>query len=110
MYSFTKVKCCFGFKPKIDGKKIALVDSIRNMDLTHEEIQKLEEAERNSNALVRTEKIAFNAMKGLFDNGSGIFATHAEPDVELARRILYDEKYQNDKSSIMNPIALFESQ
>ena len=44
---------------------------MRDLGFTEAEFDRLAEAQRNSNALVRTEEIAMAAMKGLFDDGTG---------------------------------------
>jgi len=56
---------------------------------------------------VRTEEIAFNAMKGLFLDDRNTFTVKREPDVDFARRILFDDKYHKDKEKIMKPIREF---
>jgi methyl-accepting chemotaxis protein len=49
-----------------------------------------------------------NAVKGLFDDGRGGYTRRAEPDLELARRIMHDRQYHADKATIMGPIDEFE--
>ena len=41
--------------------------------MTDGELTKLEQADKESNALVRTETTAINAVKGLFEDGTGNF-------------------------------------
>jgi len=96
-----------GVKPRPDGRVIALQDSMRKLGFTTIEFDKLKEAEKNSNALVWTEKIAFHAVKGYFDNGTGLFTNKDKPDTALARKIMFNKKYHDDKSTIMNPIEDF---
>ena len=97
-----------GVKPRTDGRTIALRKLMEVQGFTEEEFAKLKEAEDNSNALVRTETIAMNAIKGRFDDGKGGFTRAADPDAEMARRIMHDAKYHADKAIIMGPIATFE--
>lgn len=96
-----------GLKARPDGKKIALKAIMDSLNFTDVEFGLLAEAENNSNDLVMTETIAMNAVKGLFDDGNGNFTVQKEPDFELARRIMFDDKYHSDKSFIMQPIDLF---
>ena len=96
-----------GIKPRPDGRAIALQDSMKKLGFTRAEFDKLKVAQKNSNDLVWTERVAFNAMKGLFDDGTGHFTVRGDPDPEMARRIMFDKKYHDDKASIMNPIADF---
>ena len=93
-----------GIKPRPDGRIISLQDSMKKLGFTKIEFEKLKEAEKNSNELVRTEKIAFNALKGWYSDDSGQFTIQKEPDTNLARTILFDNKYHENKSTIMEPI------
>ena len=98
-----------GIKVRKDGHTIALQDSIIKLGITKPEIDKLKEAEQNSNNLVYTEKVAFNAIKGLYDDGNGDFIVRAKPDTALARRILFDKTYHKNKELIMRPIDDFHN-
>ena len=97
-----------GVQPRPDGRTVALRTLMEQRGFTADEFAKLKQAEDNSNALVTTETIAMHAMKGEFDDGKGGYTTTGEPDPELARRIMHDEKYHADKESIMDPIGEFE--
>ena len=96
-----------GKRPRPDGRTIALQDSMRKLGFTKEEFDKLKEAEKNSNELVWTEKIAFNAMKGLFIDEVGNFSIRNKPNKQFSNRIMFDEKYHADKVRIMDPIDEF---
>jgi len=98
-----------GKKARPDGSTISLNDLMREAGFTEAEFNKLREAEEKSNALVATETIALNAVKGLFDDGRGNFTKKEEPDLELARRIMHDEDYHANKATIMEPISEFEA-
>jgi signal transduction histidine kinase len=74
---------------------------------TSAEFAKLAEAEDHSNELVESERIAFNANKGLFRDGAGDFTIEGIPDPELARRILHDDAYHDAKAAIMKPVDEF---
>ena len=91
-----------------DGQTIDLRTLMQQQGFTAEEFAKLKEAEDNSNALVTTETIAMNAIKGQFADGRGGYTNQADPDLELARRIMHDEQYHTDKEVIMDPITEFE--
>ncbi|MEQ8525962.1 methyl-accepting chemotaxis protein [Gracilimonas sp.] len=97
-----------GNKPRPDGRTIALKDLMKEAGFTKAEFAKLDEAEKKSNGLVTTETIAMNAVKGLFDDGRGSYTRKGEPNLELASRIMFDDKYHSDKATIMKPIAEFE--
>ena len=97
-----------GEAPRPDGSLISLTKLMEARGFTADEFAKLREAENNSNSLVQTETIAMNAVKGLFEDAAGGFTRRGKPDLELARRIMHDDKYHADKAIIMEPIAVFE--
>ena len=96
-----------GIEPWPDGRVISFHDSLKNLSFTQEELQKLKLAEQYSNNLVYTEKVAMNAMKGLFDDGTENFSIKGKPDTALAHSILFDKKYHENKAKIMQPIEEF---
>ncbi|MBJ7308873.1 HAMP domain-containing protein [Rugamonas sp. CCM 8940] len=94
-------------QPTADGATVALADLMKDAGFTEKEFGKLHEAQANSDALVKTEVIAMNAVKGLFDDGSGKFTKTGPPDLELARKIMHDEDYHKNKAKIMRPVNEF---
>jgi methyl-accepting chemotaxis protein len=94
-------------KPTPDGASVALNDLMRSAGFTDAEFAKLKEAQANSDDLVKTEVIAMNAVKGLFDDGSGKFSKTGEPDLELARKLMHDPAYHMNKAKIMRPVNEF---
>ena len=94
-------------KPSPDGETAALADLMKKAGFTEQEFAKLSEAQRNSDELVKAETIAMNAVKGLYDDGTGHFTRKAAPDLELARRLVHDESYHRAKSRIMKPLNEF---
>ncbi|MGB8853014.1 MAG: methyl-accepting chemotaxis protein [Pirellulales bacterium] len=97
-----------GTKPREDGHRIPLRTLMEQQGFTIDEFACLKRAEDNSNALVTTETIAMNAVKGLFADGQGGYTKRGDPDSVLAQRIMHDEKYHTDKDAIMQPIGEFE--
>lgn len=96
-----------GKKPRPDGRTIALRDSMACLGFTEEEFSLLKQAEKKSNQLVHTERVAFHAMKGLFEDELGAFSIRKDPDTALARFIVFNDEYRNDKREIMGPIDDF---
>ncbi|NHZ65353.1 methyl-accepting chemotaxis protein [Massilia genomosp. 1] len=94
-------------KPTPDGQAVALADLMRKAGFTDAEFAKLKQAQDNSDALVKTEVIAMNAVKGLFDDGTGKFTQKREPDMDLARKIMHDADYHKNKATIMQPVNEF---
>ncbi|WP_136416983.1 methyl-accepting chemotaxis protein [Herbaspirillum sp. ST 5-3] len=94
-------------KPRPDGETIALADLMKKAGFSQQEFAKLKEAQDNSDALVKTEVIAMNAVKGLFDDGSGKFVKKDAPDMEMARKLVHSDDYHKYKSQIMKPVDAF---
>ncbi len=86
---------------------VALEARLLRAGITVDEFSKLKEAQNLSNELARLETVAINAIKGRFDDGTGAFEKEGEPDTILANKILNDERYNNYKSRIMQPIGEF---
>ncbi len=93
-----------GKRTRADGALISLQDSMKKLGFTNAELNKLKEAEKNSNTLATIEKVSINALKGIFADNSGQFTIKGKPDSIKAHRILYDENYLQSKRSIMKPI------
>jgi methyl-accepting chemotaxis protein len=97
----------YGQNPRPDGKAAALRRLMEEAGFTKEEFGKLREAQNNSDGLVKTETVAMNAVKGLYDDGKGNYTVKGEPDLEMARRLMHDEQYHKYKAAIMKPIDEF---
>ncbi|WZO98906.1 methyl-accepting chemotaxis protein [Isosphaeraceae bacterium EP7] len=93
-----------GKAPRPDGRTVPLRTLMVELGYDEAELAKLKQAEDNSNALVHTEVVAFNAIKGRYEDAGGAFTREAAPDPEMARRIMHDEAYHRDKATIMGPI------
>ena len=96
-----------GKKPRADGPTIALQELMKQAGFTEAEFAKLREAQANSDALVKTEVIAMNAVKGLFDDGKGNFTVHAAPNHAMARELMHNTAYHQYKAQIMKPVDEF---
>ena len=95
-------------KPRPDTEAISLRELQKRAGFTESELAKLVEAQKNSDDLVKTERIAINMVKGLYDDGKGNFTLKGKPDLETARKLVHDERYHRLKASIMKPIAEFQ--
>jgi len=94
-------------KPKPDGATASLQALMKEAGFSEQEFAKLKEAQNNSDALVKNETIAMNAVKGLFDDGTGQFTKKGDPDLELARKLTHDENYHKYKAQVMKPVDEF---
>ncbi|SER00812.1 methyl-accepting chemotaxis protein [Nitrosomonas sp. Nm51] len=90
-----------------DGETVALLDLMEQMGFSEAELDKLAEAQANSDNLVRTETIAMNMVKGLYVDSQGNFTQTAEPDMEKAREMMHDLTYHQNKADIMKFIDEF---
>jgi methyl-accepting chemotaxis protein len=95
-------------KPRPDSdRSVSLQTLMKEAGFSEAEFAKLQEAQANSDGLVKTETIAMNAMKGLFDDGQGGYTRKDKPDPELARRLMHDSSYHAIKARIMKPLDEF---
>ena len=94
-------------KPRPDGATLSLHALMVREGFTDAELAMLATAQQSSDALVQTEKIALNAVKGRFDDGAGNFTVKREPDRALAMKVMNDEVYHANKAKIMRPIDDF---
>jgi PAS domain S-box-containing protein len=89
------------------GRKISLRSRMEELGLTTGELAKLEKAQNGSRLLMESERRAFGAMKGLFQDSAGQFNVKRTPDPEFAKRLLHDESYYVAKAGIMRLINEF---
>ena len=89
------------------GRTMSLEYLMRDMRFTDDEFRKLKEAQNRSDALVRLETVAMNAVKGKFDDGTGHFTLQKAPDLALAQRLMHGAEYHVAKARIMEPINEF---
>lgn len=89
------------------GESKPLLDRMKELGFSDAEFAKLQEAKTNSDNLVRTETVAMNMVKGLYEGPSGTFTRQAEPDFERAARMMHDDDYHRYKAQIMSPIKDF---
>jgi methyl-accepting chemotaxis protein len=89
------------------GEKVPLLDLMKKAGFADAELAKLEEAKANSDGLVRTETVAMNMVKGLYDDGKGGFTRQATADTAKAREMMHDLAYHQNKAKIMKPVDDF---
>ncbi len=96
-----------GKKPRGDGETIPLQTLMKQAGFTEAEFGKLKQAQANSDGLVKLETKAMNAVKGLFEDGSGKYTVKKEKDFALATTIMHSEEYHKFKADIMTPVDEF---
>ncbi|QGG48477.1 methyl-accepting chemotaxis protein [Heliorestis convoluta] len=90
-----------------DGETISLNDQMKQLGFTEEEFGYLQQAEENSNNLVKIEEMAMNAMKEMIRPEEVQLMNPGETNEEFARRIMHDQRYHIEKAKIMEPIDQF---
>jgi len=95
------------WQPRPDEAPVALLTLLRREGFTDEEFAKLTDAQAHSDNLVRLEVQAMNAVKGRFANVRGSYTVEGEPDLPLARELLYSPQYHAFKAQIMKPVDEF---
>ncbi len=97
-----------GKPPRPDSSRsVALIALMREAGFTDAELAKLSEAKANSDALVKTEALAMNMVKGLYEDAQGNFTRRGEPDLVRARELMHDHAYHVNKARIMRPVDQF---
>lgn len=97
----------YGQKPKPDGKKVVLLEALKEAGITQKELALLDEASKNSDKLVGIETTAMNAAKGLFADSNGKYTIKREPDLDYAAKLMHSQEYMNEKAKIVKPIDDF---
>lgn len=93
-----------GKAARSDGRKIPLNVLMKELGFTNSELEDLKKAQTNSDKLVKKEVIAMNAIKGIRDVNILKLIRPNESKRDFAIRIVNDEAYHKDKTTIMNPI------
>ena len=96
-----------GTPPRPSGTPVALKTLMKRAGFTDAELNLLQTAEDESNALVNLEVQAMNAMAGLYRDASGNYTVRGRPDPKLARRLLHGSEYHQAKERIMYPLEKF---
>ncbi len=96
-----------GERPRSGTTNVPLNALMKKAGFTDAELELLEKAENESNALVNLEVQAMNAIVGLYRDASGKYTVQGKPDPELARRLLYSDNYHKWKERIMSSIEQF---
>ena len=90
------------------GQKRVLLDLLKEHGVTDEEFSLVEKANTLSDALVALEIESMNAVKGLFKNTLGQYTVRAEPDRELALKLVFSDGYSDEVRKIMEPMNEFQ--
>ena len=92
-----------GRAPRASGKPQSIEDLMRQTGFDEEELNLLRTAKDKSNTLGEIERRAMNAIKGLYDEGTGPYRIGA-PDLKVAQNLLFGKSYLRAKADIMGII------
>jgi methyl-accepting chemotaxis protein len=95
-----------GKMPRKDGQTASLTDLMKKTGFTDKEISDMEGARNGTNVLLETEKNAFLAMKGQYDDGTGKMKA-GKPDQATAIQLVHNDVYNLEKMKAMIPIDDF---
>lgn len=87
--------------------KKSLLDIMKDLNFTQEELSLLDESSRRSDDLVRTEMIAMNLVDGNIGIQEKAVMKTGETPRDAAIRIMHDSQYMLNKKRIMEPINQF---
>ncbi len=94
--------------PRPGTQAVSLQSLMQQAAFSDAELAKLAEAERNSNALVATERKAMSLASGLYPDAQGRPTVAGPRDPVQARRLMNDDAYHRNKAAIMAPIGEFQ--
>ena len=89
------------------GRAVDLVELMREVGFTNEELKLMEDSINLSTDLISLEEVALNAVKGLFQDQGGKFTIHGEPDMNMAKEIMFSRKYAETIQKINAPLEQF---
>ncbi len=90
-----------------EGEPASLRERMRQAGFTEAELALLKQAEDQSNALTNLERTAMNAVTGRFQDDFGKFTRAGQPDLDLARAVMFGSDYHAAKGEILGPIDHF---
>ncbi|OHC23703.1 MAG: chemotaxis protein [Pseudomonadales bacterium RIFCSPLOWO2_02_FULL_63_210] len=93
--------------PRANGESAPLLELMQRQGFSQAELNKLAEAQANSDALVQIETEAMNLAKGLLADGQGGFTRQGTPDRILASQLMHSPEYHREKAKIMQPVDDF---
>jgi methyl-accepting chemotaxis protein len=90
-------------------EKRPFLELMKEYGITDEEFDLVDSANAISDNLVILEVEAQNAVKGIFADASGEYTINGEPDMELARSLVFGDAYWGEVAKIMDEMDKFQS-
>ena len=89
------------------GDSVGLRELMVQAGFTKKELSYLNQAQDQSDALVKLEEKAMHAVDGIYKDKDGLYTIIGKPDLKSARDMLHSEEYHEAKVKIMKPINDF---
>lgn len=89
------------------GEKISLLSLLQREGARPEELAKVREANKLSDALIALEIEAMHAVKGRFKDSSGQYSVQRDPNTAYALQLVFSPAYAAEVAKIMAPLADF---
>jgi len=89
------------------GEAVPLQFLLRKEGISDEEFGLLINAQEKADRLILIESRAFAAMKGLYEDKTGMLTVHKAPDRYYALKLLQSNEYREIKAEMMLPIQQF---
>lgn len=97
-----------GKNPTADSNvKKSLLDIMKDLNFSSDELALLDQANKNSDGLVATEVMAMNLADGKIGAAEKAAMLPGETPQQTAIRIMHDKTYMSNKAKIMEPINQF---
>jgi class 3 adenylate cyclase len=94
-------------RPRPSTAPDSLLKRIQELHLPENELALLKKSERYSDELTQLEEEAIHAVSGKFKNAAGEYSLIAEPNLDLARRLVSNRSYMEKKAAIMGAVQEF---
>jgi methyl-accepting chemotaxis protein len=89
------------------GRTVALIDLMREADFSKEELEKIEAGKKIGDDMIALERTAFNAVKGMFNDGADKFTVVGPPNSAMAQELLFGGKYNQDHVAMLELLTQF---
>ncbi|MBK6714001.1 MAG: response regulator [Burkholderiales bacterium] len=88
-----------------DGPRESLASRVQRLDFTPAEVQALQQVLAATDALKRTEQIAFAATQGMYDVQRSEFTSDVPPQREFAHAQVYSREYELLSARLVDAVA-----
>lgn len=93
-----------GKLPNEEGVTISLKNRTNQFTFSPAEYQKIDESNEAYQTCYEIHREAINAVKGNFNDGFGNYSIEKEPDIELAKQLVFSDEYEEHLENAIEPI------